>query len=36
MKTTFERWIELNNRLNKCFEGLAADRFKKMSASEQN
>ena len=34
MKTTYEKWIEANHKLNKCFESVAADRFKKLAQAE--
>ena len=35
MKTTYEKWIEANHKLNKCFESVSMDKFKTMSDSEQ-
>jgi hypothetical protein len=34
MKTAFERWVEANQNLVKCFEGIQAERWKNMSQSE--
>lgn len=34
MKTTYEKWIEANHKLNKCFEAIPADRFKKLAQAE--
>lgn len=34
MKTTYEKWIEVNNKLKKCFDGVPADKFNKLSAHE--
>jgi hypothetical protein len=35
MKTTYERFIEANNALSKCYEGISADNWSKFSQSEQ-
>lgn len=34
MKTTYEKWIEANHKLNKCFESVSSDKFKKLAAAE--
>ena len=36
MKTTYERFIEANNKLFKCFETVPQDKWNKMSGEEQN
>ena len=36
MKTTYERFIEANNKLFKCFESVPQDKWSKMSSEEQS
>ena len=36
MKTTYERWIEANHNLIKCFESVSQDQWNGYSAAEQN
>lgn len=36
MKTAFEKWIEANNALQKCFEGVNAERFNALSHKDQD
>jgi uncharacterized protein YbcC (UPF0753/DUF2309 family) len=36
MKTTYEKFIEANNKLSKCFEGVNQERWNKLSANDQN
>ncbi len=35
MKTAFERYIEANNALSKCFEAVSVDQYNKLSAAQQ-
>jgi hypothetical protein len=35
MKTAFERYIEANNALAKCYQGTSVDQWKALSASQQ-
>lgn len=36
MKTSYERFIEANNSLVKCFESVSADKWKQLSTQEQS
>ncbi len=36
MKTTYEKFLDANNKLMKCFESVPQDKWKKMSADEQS
>ena len=36
MKTTYERFIEANNRLAKCYEGTPMDKWNKLSTAAQD
>jgi len=36
MKTTYEKFIEANNKLFKCFESVSADKWSALSSDEQN
>lgn len=36
MKTTYEKFIEANNKLVKCFEAVSVERFQKLSHPEQD
>ena len=36
MKTTFERYIEANNALSKCYQATPVDKWRQLSATEQN
>ena len=36
MKTTFERFIEANNALSKCYQATPVDKWRQLSATEQN
>ena len=36
MKTTYEQFIEANNKLVKCFDSYGGDRWKKLSVGEQD
>jgi len=35
MKTAFERYIEANNTLTKCYEGVSFDTYKALAAPQQ-
>jgi len=35
MKTTYEKFIDANNKLVKCFESVHVDKWNKMSAADQ-
>ena len=35
MKTAFERYIEANNALAKCYQGTSIDQWKALSAAQQ-
>ncbi|CDW91674.1 UNKNOWN [Stylonychia lemnae] len=36
MKTAYERWIEANHNLNKCFESVSNDQYSTLSKLEQD
>ena len=36
MKSTYEKWIEANQKLNSCMEGIADDKYSAYSPAEQN
>ncbi len=35
MKTSYEKFIDANNKLAKCFEAVSVDKWNKMSAGDQ-
>ena len=36
MKTTYERFLEANEKLFKCFEAVPIDRYNKMAVADQD
>ena len=36
MKTTYERWLEANSRLTKCFDSVSNEQYNALSQNEQN
>ena len=35
MSSVFEKWIEANDRLVKCYDAVSADQYKALSAKDQ-